>query len=199
MARWLVCLTRGNQFSGATGGHTGKPIWRITRGTNLVSCGGSHGVPMKWLLRGVTRGTNEVALRGITRGNQFDGSHGAPLKWRYGGVTRGTNEVARRGGHTGHRWSEFVNESQCFSLFYCMNPAGKASRLCEQKQSKRTDFCTGQYNNLYIYISGLSFWLAYIYRLLLQLTSQPKRILSRVRLTANTPFWAEPKLVCAIR
>ena len=39
-----------------------------------------------------------------------------------------------------------------FSLFYCMNPAGKASRLCEQKQSKRTDFCTGQYNNLYIYL-----------------------------------------------
>ena len=32
-----------------------------------------------------------------------------------------------------------------------MNPAGKASRLCEQKQSKRTDFCTGQCNNLYIF------------------------------------------------
>ena len=96
-------------------------------------------------------------------------------------------------------WSEFVNESQCFSLFYYMNPAGKPSRLCEQKQSKRTDFYTGQYNNLYISTYGLSFWLAYIYRLLLQLTSQPKRILSRIRLTANTPFWAEPKLVCAIR
>ena len=36
-----------------------------------------------------------------------------------------------------------------------MNPAGQASRLCEQKQSKRTDFCTGQYNNLYIYIEFL--------------------------------------------
>ena len=35
---------------------------------------------------------------------------------------------------------------------YCMNPAGKASRLCEPKQSKCTDFYTGQYNNLYIYI-----------------------------------------------
>ena len=31
-----------------------------------------------------------------------------------------------------------------------MNPAIKASRLCEPKQSKRTDFYTGQYNNLYI-------------------------------------------------
>ena len=29
-----------------------------------------------------------------------------------------------------------------------MNHAGKASRLCEPKQSKRTDLHTGQYNNL---------------------------------------------------
>ena len=36
-----------------------------------------------------------------------------------------------------------------------MNPAGKASRLCEQKQSKRTDFYTGQYNNLYIWTEFL--------------------------------------------
>ena len=38
-------------------------------------------------------------------------------------------------------------ESQCCSLFYCLNPAGKASRLCEQKQNKSTEFYTGQYND----------------------------------------------------
>ena len=36
-----------------------------------------------------------------------------------------------------------------------MNPTGKASRLCEQKQNKRTDFYTGQFNNLYIWTEFL--------------------------------------------
>ena len=44
--------------------------------------------------------------------------------------------------------SEFVNKPQNCYLFYCMNPAGKASRLCEQKQTKRAKFFyTDQYSN----------------------------------------------------
>ena len=44
--------------------------------------------------------------------------------------------------------SEFVNKPQNCYLFYCMNPAGKASRLCEQKQTNSAKiFYTDQYSN----------------------------------------------------
>ena len=47
-----------------------------------------------------------------------------------------------------YAFSEFVNESQYCCSFYCMNPAGKARRLSEQKQSKRTKFFyTDRYSN----------------------------------------------------
>ena len=42
--------------------------------------------------------------------------------------------------YTGHQFREFLNESQYCYLFYCMNSADKGSRLCEQKQSKCTNF-----------------------------------------------------------
>ena len=40
-----------------------------------------------------------------------------------------------------------------FFVILLHNPAGKASRLCEQQQ--RTDFYTGQYNNLCIWTEFL--------------------------------------------